>query len=145
MEKIFESYVAAKLRRYLPSAFAMRTQDNQYYLFEHPTKTFGLRPDIVLAENSDIFIMDTKWKLLSENKRNYGISPSDMYQMYVYGKKYDAGKVVLLYPQQDGIRESEISFQSNDGVLVEVWFIDLLHPDISLSYIVNRLSSDYPE
>jgi 5-methylcytosine-specific restriction enzyme subunit McrC len=64
--------------------------------------------------------MDTKWKLLSNNVRNYGISQSDMYQMYAYSKKYNAKKIVLLYPQPDNLSEKEISFHSDDGVNVEI-------------------------
>ncbi|MEY8330768.1 hypothetical protein AALB81_15795 [Lachnospiraceae bacterium 48-33] len=32
------------------------------------------------------YIMDTKWKVLSDAKPNYGISQADMYQMYTYQK-----------------------------------------------------------
>lgn len=70
-------------------------------------------------------VMDTKWKLLSENTRNYGISQTDMYQMYAYSKKYDAEKIVLLYPQPEGFHSTDIAFHSDDGVSVEVAFIDL--------------------
>ena len=140
MEKVFESYVAAKLHRHMSSDFEIRTQDRQHYLFEYPKKSFGLRPDIVLENGNNTVIIDTKWKLLSENIHNYGISQSDMYQMYVYGKKYDAKKVVLLYPQQDSLHKSGISFQSDkDNAKVEVSFIDLLQPDISVIDLVKHL------
>jgi len=136
MEKVFESYIAAKLRRHIShikSDILMWTQDTRYYLFDHPSKEFNLRPDIVLVKEKKITVMDTKWKLLSENMRNYGISHSDMYQMYVYGRKYSAEKVVLLYPLSENIHGNEISFESDDGVKVEVFFIDLLRPDINYS------------
>jgi len=129
MAKIFESYVAAKLRA-LPG-ISLKTQDTGYSLFDRP-KAFGLRPDIVLAKDGETVVMDTKWKLLSASARNYGISQSDMYQMYAYGKKYGAGKTVLLYPQPENLRGTDISFHSDDGVGVTAAFIDLLQPDASI-------------
>lgn len=36
-----------------------------------------------------MIILDIKWKNLINNKyKNFGISQADMYQMYVYAKKY---------------------------------------------------------
>jgi len=126
MEKIFESYVAAKLRSVVPSGTELRTQDVRHSLFDRPAKKFKLRPDIVLTKGDDtIAVMDTKWKIL-KNTSNYGISQDDMYQMYAYGKKYNANKVILLYPQPASLRDTNISFSSNDNVNVEVLFVDLL-------------------
>jgi len=135
MEKVFESFVAAKLCRYVPADIDLLTQDTRYSLFDRPTKAFGLRPDIVLVDDEKTVVMDTKWKLLSDNERNYGISQADMYQMYAYSKKYDADKIVLLYPQPESLRESTISFHSDDGVIVEISFINLSQPDCMLTVI----------
>lgn len=95
-----------------------------------------MRPDIVLVNDGEIIVMDTKWKVLSDIVRNYGISQSDMYQMYAYSKKYNAEKIVLLYPQPDNLRETEISFHSDDGVSVEISFINLLQPDASVQALI---------
>ena len=86
-----------------------------------------MKPDIVVTRSDGVsFIMDTKWKILSESKANYGISQSDMYQMYVYQKKYDNAKnVTLLYPKTDNVSRDDIEFLSLDGVNVRVRFIDL--------------------
>lgn len=44
-------------------------------------------------------IIDTKWKLLTENEdENYGISQADMYQMYAYAHKFKCNDIVLCYP-----------------------------------------------
>jgi 5-methylcytosine-specific restriction enzyme subunit McrC len=136
MERVFESYVAAKLRRHISGDVKLQTQDTRYSLFDRPAKAFSLRPDIVLTGGDGTVVMDAKWKLLSDNMRNYGISQSDMYQMYAYSKKYNAEKIVLLYPQPDNLRGAGISFQSDDGVSVEVSFIDLLQPDASVSALI---------
>lgn len=137
MEKVFESFVAAKFRKHLKNGINIRVQDNRYSLFDRPTKAFNLRPDIVLDDGNKTVVMDTKWKLLSETKRNYGISQSDMYQGYAYSKKYDAKKIILLYPQVESMHGMDISFHSDDGVRIEVVFIDLLQPDMSIAALVK--------
>ena len=136
MEKVFESFVAAKFRKHICSGTNLLTQDIRYSLFDRPTKAFSLRPDIVLVNDGEIIVMDTKWKLLSNNVRNYGISQSDMYQMYAYSKKYKAEKIVLIYPQPENINETKISFHSDDGVSVEISFINLLQPDASVQALL---------
>lgn len=126
MEQLFESYVAFLIRKVVrKTEFKLRTQDNQYSLFNHPRKSFSLRPDIVLKSDNQTIVMDTKWKILSDAKGNKGISQADMYQMYAYGKKYNADRVVLLYPSSDRIKESDLYYLSDDGVHVDIQFVDL--------------------
>ena len=137
MEKVFESFIATKLRRYTSPDIELRTQDAQYSLFDRPIKAFSLRPDIVLTYRGAIIVMDTKWKILNENVRNFGISQADMYQMYAYSKKYGASKITMIYPKQSNLRETDISFFSDDGVDVEVYFFDLLQPDKSIAALVK--------
>lgn len=130
METLFESYIATLMRQKLPSQnFHVSVQDKTYHLFSHPAKKFLLKPDIVVTRRADgaVFICDTKWKLLSQRKPNYGISQADMYQMYAYQKKYQAKSVLLLYPLCDGLTHGVIpDFKSDDGVSVKVKLIDLL-------------------
>lgn len=103
MEKVFESYVAAKFRKYIGTDLSLRTQDTRYSLFDSPTRAFALRPDLVLESSERIVVLDTKWKLLNNNARYSGVSQTDMYQMYAYSKKYNADKIILLYPHSDNI------------------------------------------
>lgn len=138
MEKIFESFVAAKFRKHLWSGISLSTQDTRYSLFDSPTRAFALRPDLVIESGERTVVLDTKWKLLSDNVRNNGISQSDMYQMYAYSKKYNADGIVLLYPQSDSVSKGEIRYASDDNVKVDVSFIDLRNVDSS---IVNLLST----
>lgn len=128
METLFESYVAALLKKYLtPLGYSVSAQNKSYYLFDDP-KCFAMRPDIVIRRKSDgaIFVMDTKWKILSDSKTNYGISQADMYQMYAYQKKYGSEYIILLYPKTEKVLDNEtIEFQSKDGVIVKVAFVDM--------------------
>ena len=142
METLFERYVAVQLKKVLPSAdFSISIQDKTHYLFTHPYKRFLLRPDIVITRKCDnaIFICDTKWKLLSSHTANLGISQADMYQMFAYQKKYNAKNITMLYPITDQTTSaSDIQFDSGDGVIVRVRFIDLFDIKNSLINIVEE-------
>ena len=128
MESVYESYVAQQMKRVMcPDGWEVSTQDKGCYLFVEPRKQFFLRPDIVLQKGDRIVIMDTKWKsLIDSDRKNYGISQSDMYQMYAYSKKYETSEIWLLYPMNDEMRDhADISFDSGDGTTVNVFFVDV--------------------
>ena len=142
MEELFESYIAALMKKRLSSAqFSVTAQDKRYHLFDKPGKRFLLKPDLVIRRKEDdkIFIMDTKWKVLSAEKTNYGISQLDMYQMYAYQKKYGAENVTLLYPRTDRMPSEKLpEFESEDGVKVKVRFVDLFDTDRSLTELIEE-------
>lgn len=145
METLFERYVAVQLKKFLPAEdFSISIQDATHYLFTQPNKKFILRPDIVITRKHDnaIFICDTKWKLLSSQKVNLGISQADMYQMYAYHKKYNAQNITMLYPMTEKVsqkieHEKEIKFTSDDDVIVRVRFIDLFDIKKSLMGLMD--------
>ena len=142
METLFERYVAVQLKKILPAEeFLISIQDKTHYLFLSPSKKFLLRPDIVITRKCDnaIFICDTKWKLLSSHTANLGISQADMYQMFAYQKKYNAKNITMLYPMTDQTTSANgIQFDSGDGVIVRVSFIDLFDIKNSLINIVEE-------
>ena len=142
METLFERYAAVQLKKVLPAEeFLISIQDKTHYLFLSPSKKFLLRPDIVITRKCDnaIFICDTKWKLLSSHTANLGISQADMYQMFAYQKKYNAKNITMLYPMTDQTTSaSDIQFDSGDGVIVRVRFIDLFDIKNSLINIVEE-------
>lgn len=143
MEKLFEGYVAKWVRKVFGnSGCEVSTQDKGYNLFDSP-RCFSLRPDIVIKQDNQTIIMDTKWKQLADGVNNYGISQTDMYQMYVYSKKYmqlgkTAPEVWLLYPLCDNSEKiGNPEFYSDDGVRVHIYFVDV--EDIEGS--INELMS----
>ena len=144
METLYESYIASLLKKKMDAdQFSVSIQDKHFHLFDEPGKKFLMKPDIVVKRRIDntVFIIDTKWKLLSDTKANYGISQADIYQMYAYQKKYGAENVTLLYPQTEKIPlAADIRFQSDDGVTVKVCFIDLFDVQASLSNIAQLFS-----
>lgn len=140
METVFESYIATQMNRLLKGTDCILTaQDKKYHLFDEPGKRFLMKPDIVIRNKASkqIFIMDTKWKVLSDAKANYGISQADMYQMYAYQKKYDSVNVTLIYPMTDKVTSKNISYQSEDGAIVRICFVDLYQLKESLDTIVE--------
>ena len=105
---------------------------NQLKSIDLQKKKFQLKPDIVI--NNGKIIVDTKWKLLSEDKTHQGISQADMYQLYAYGTKYkDCEYIYLIYPY-DGqdIVNSYTYFQENEQFAnKEKLYLNVLLFDIS--------------
>jgi 5-methylcytosine-specific restriction enzyme subunit McrC len=104
MEKLFERYVAAILRKRLPPKISMRSPARSAYLSDHKGSGFmQLEPDILLESPAAKWILDTKWKLVrnSEKPEEYGLQQSDFYQLFAYGQKYlgGRGKMALVYPK----------------------------------------------
>lgn len=120
MESVYESYVAKQMKKvFCPDGWDVHTKDRGHYLFIEPKKQFALRPDIVIRKGDKTVILDTKWKRLYKNEKNYGISQEDMYQMYAYSKKYETSEVWLLYPINEDMRDhSAIEFYSGDNTYV---------------------------
>ena len=142
MESVYESYVAQQIKKTLGSdGWSVSNQDKGYYLFTEPRKQFGLRPDIVCKKGDRIVVMDTKWKnLIKKERANYGISQSDMYQMYASSKKYKTPEVWLLYPLNDEMRNyPDIKFDSGDGTLVRLHFVDLTRMTESMEELREKL------
>jgi 5-methylcytosine-specific restriction enzyme subunit McrC len=141
MERVFESFVARQLKAAVADLdWDVSAQDGGYHLFDSPSR-FALRPDIVVTRNDGSrVVLDTKWKRLSDDPRkNYGISQADMYQMYAYAKKYGTPEVWLLYPSSDEMRDwTGITYSSDDGVCVRVFFVDVARAGESLT-ILRRL------
>lgn len=156
MEKIFEAYVAKQLKIKFPE-WNVETQKDDKYLFDNP-KTFGLKPDIYMSKGGSAIVLDTKWKKLIENSKKYGISESDMHQMYAYAYKYDVENVILIYP-----KHKEISFnkdgkgdkndyttyvqkQNNEynlkSIVITVFLYDLVKEENSQRTLKEYLSKD---
>ncbi len=123
------------------SEYCVSAQDRIYRLFDEPNKKFLIKSDLAVRDKirGTIYIMDTKWKVLSDAKPNYGISQADMYQMYAYQKKYSAENVTLIFPFTEKISANKIiEFHSQDNVTVKVKFVDLFDIRKSLENIISE-------
>lgn len=142
MNKLFESFVVSEMKKWLCSmklsyeneAFMeqifgenkkdsyLKTQEKSKYLVvEGDKKRFLLNPDIVgykkqqIQAKQPLFIADTKWKILSKEQQNYGISQSDLYQIFAYLAKYQCKRGFLIYPKvedcKDTLKNLELTFK----------------------------------
>ena len=132
MEYLFEDYVAFHLSRQLPKGWRLRAQVAQKNLVQsHRGRSmFRLKPDLLLESlGGERIVLDTKWKLLNSTSvvEKYGISQSDIYQMYAYGHKYldGKGKVVLIYPKHEPFNEPLQQFEFDGQMTLEVLPFDL--------------------
>ncbi|EAK1650734.1 restriction endonuclease [Campylobacter jejuni] len=97
MEKIFEDYVAYMLKFANPNKNIKTQSSGKYLANKNGEKCFMLKPDLYI-ENK--MILDTKWKIPDQNSedKKYGISQSDLYQMFAYACKFKIYDIKLVYP-----------------------------------------------
>lgn len=130
MEKLFERFVARWLRAALPLGVDMRTPARSESLCVHQGEPmFRLEPDIFIADDTQRWVLDTKWKLLDACKRadKYGLSQGDFYQLFAYGQKYlaGAGRMALIYPRTEAFTAPLAPFDFGGGLSLEVLPFDL--------------------
>ena len=92
MNQLWEEYVYAQLRKHFADNPEWEISGQESKTFHGSWRT--LRPDIVLRNGNNTFIIDTKWKI----PKNKSASIEDLRQMYVYGRFWTSEKMVLLYP-----------------------------------------------
>ncbi len=145
MERIFEDYVAHRVRWEM-HGWDVRAQERRNYLVERNSKgkpEFQLQPDIVARKDGQATrVMDAKWKRLTENDKHAGISQADLYQLYAYGRKYEAGNkrvpvLFLLYPWNDRFR-NPLRFDYGDDLRLEVRPVHLHDENKSVFDSMNR-------
>ena len=82
-------------------------------------EVYPLKPDIVVLHNdSEKLIIDTKWKFINGSKNRHGVK-EDLFQMYAYLTRYEkVSTVILLYPHQ----QATIVKQSSE--VLESWYLE---------------------
>ena len=130
MEKLFEHYVARWLRMNLPRDVHLTVQASRKSLCLHNDKPmFQLSPDLLLTHKGRQWVMDTKWKRINAaNRENkYGLSQSDLYQMYAYGQKYmtGEGRMALVYPRSSDFVHALPPFSFSESMHLHVLPFDL--------------------
>nr|WP_294860483.1 restriction endonuclease [uncultured Fluviicola sp.] len=95
MNVLWEEYVYTVLRKSKQLREAgWKVHGQQSKLFYSSGRY--IRPDIVLTDEKETIIIDTKWKIPSNNSA----SIEDLKQMYIYGRFWSSAKLILLYPGQ---------------------------------------------
>lgn len=134
MERLYERYVTACLRRALAPGATLTAQACSEYLCSHGgARWFQLQPDILIRQGQSRWILDAKWKrldgALGNSEHKYGLRQDDLYQMFAYGHKYLAGsgEMYLIHPRTsefDGVPEP---FFFSETLSLRVLAFDLEH------------------
>ena len=136
MEKLFQEHVANVLSSALGPKARLDRQVASKHLCLHENKGFfRLQPDLVVTCASAAWVLDTKWKVLSDStavddglgRSRYGLSQSDFYQLFAYGHKYlnGTGDLFLIYPQTKSFTKALPPFRFADGLTLWVVPFDL--------------------
>ena len=167
METIFENYIANKLVNIIQeksyNQLTIKVQDNSCSIFSsislNNTKIdnniLRIRPDIVIKNKNtkEIFILDTKWKVLNKLDDKFKISTEDIYQMLAYVKTYNdrnknnytCKKAYLIYPatnmsQNTFSSRDKMIFNTNDFEL-NICFVDLSSDENTENSLINVLDN----
>lgn len=145
MEKLFERYVEAALRRTLPPGAVLTSQAASRYLCRYEEKGFfQLRPDLSLTIGDQRWILDAKWKRLDASDRDnrFGLSQSDFYQMFAYGQKYldGMGDLALIYPLTNRFSKPLGPFEISGSMRLWVLPFDLDARGICVPYVDSTMA-----
>ena len=168
MEIIFENYIANKLVNIIQeksyNQLAIKVQDNSCSIFSSislnnvkiDNNILRIRPDIVIKNKDakEIFILDTKWKILNKLDDKFKISTEDVYQMLAYVKtysdrnknKYICKKAYLIYPATNMnqstffTKDDKLIFNTDDFEL-NIQFVDLSSEEGTEKSLINILNN----
>lgn len=154
MEAVFENFVAKYLHQRVPHPLKLSAQVQSKSLVNYGDKKyFRLKPDLYLSSlNDQNTVMDTKWKLIDQNKTagkdKFGLSQDDFYQMLGYGYKYlnGEGDLVLIYPKTASFEkplEHSFNYDEQNKLKLRVVPFDVSHQcqeriDLKLIGICNE-------
>lgn len=116
MNKLWESYILAMLRKVKQSEYRVRGQMSAGFWKPEKGRKKTIRPDIVLEPRNPEsglknIVIDTKWK----TPKNLRPSDADLKQMYVYNELFESKDSFLLYPHQQSIKISGVFLTKNGG------------------------------
>ena len=168
METIFENYIANKLVNIIQeksyNQLAIKVQDNSCSIFSSislnnvkiDNNILRIRPDIVIKNKDakEIFILDTKWKILNKLDDKFKISTEDVYQMLAYVKtysdrnknKYICKRAYLIYPATNMnqstffTKDDKLIFNTDDFEL-NIQFVDLNSEEGTEKSLINILNN----
>ena len=168
METIFENYIANKLVNIIQeksyNQLAIKVQDNSCSIFSSislnnvkiDNNILRITPDIVIKNKDakEIFILDTKWKILNKLDDKFKISTEDVYQMLAYVKtysdrnknKYICKKAYLIYPATNMnqstffTKDDKLIFNTDDFEL-NIQFVDLSSEEGTEKSLINILNN----
>jgi 5-methylcytosine-specific restriction enzyme subunit McrC len=99
MNKLWEQFVFCSLTKHKEKNVGISAQTTKLFWKSQRGSYSKMRPDIVIKDNDQCVVLDTKWK----NLNGFNPSPDDLRQMYVYSEYYQAKKIALVYPAKDSL------------------------------------------
>jgi 5-methylcytosine-specific restriction enzyme subunit McrC len=129
MNMLYENYIYRKLKA------LQNDSDNPIIKVKEQNRTpfwetRGLRADIIVETQDKRFVIDTKWKVLKDNKPSDG----DLKQMFVYNLHYGTDLSILLYPKTTIETTEKKPFRDDKfkSLNCQVAFTDLFNEDGNL-------------
>lgn len=117
MNALWEEYIFRILQKHKTDEMEVSFQNSDKFW-----ENKRIRPDIVLKTKDDIFVIDTKWKIIEANNP----SDDDLKQMFVYNLHWKAEKTLLLYPKTNQIDSNFGTFHfDNLGKKCKLGFVDI--------------------
>lgn len=95
MNKLFEEYVY-QILKHNPKYDKVIGQKGQVF-WESTTDKVLLKPDILVTQNNETFVLDTKWKLMESQRP----ADDDLRQIFAYCHLFNYKKGYLVYPDYD--------------------------------------------
>ncbi|PZR31109.1 MAG: restriction endonuclease [Azospira oryzae] len=93
MNKLWEEYIYRSLLRVKPGDVTINFQNSKtFWQSESLRKT--IRPDLVIRRGSEIFVIDTKWKIIN----SLNPDDDDLKQIFTYNLYWRSYHSILLYP-----------------------------------------------
>jgi 5-methylcytosine-specific restriction enzyme subunit McrC len=114
MNVLWEEYVYQVLRKY-----ARSYRQNLTVLGQRKKEFWNrmhLKPDVIIETEHGRYILDTKWKLVTNSRPDDG----DIKQMFSYNHLWKAKRSILLYPGESGKNLSPQPFKSKLFIKEEV-------------------------
>lgn len=118
MNSLWEEYVLVRLKQAAEDNTRIYGQNSKIFW-----KSIRIRPDIVIKKDYDNYIIDTKWKNISNGKP----STEDLRQMYVYNEYWNSNKAMLLYPAIETEAPRFIAFEGDENHQCALGKLNILH------------------
>ncbi|KJF44261.1 McrC family protein [Draconibacterium sediminis] len=94
MNVLWERFILKSLKEYAPKDIRVKGKIRKPFWKPEIGNRAFIEPDIVIEHGEATYVLDTKWKVLKDNRP----SDDDLKQMYVYSKYYNSSYTALVYP-----------------------------------------------
>jgi 5-methylcytosine-specific restriction enzyme subunit McrC len=123
MNVLFEEFIAKALQNGLSDSqyivVSQGPRDKFARNVEDDRTVFATKPDISIVQNKTVLkIADTKYKKLTEDDTKYGVSQSDLYQMFAYSRRYETNDITLIYPKTNQVTSHTLELPDETRVYI---------------------------